>query len=339
MILRIQEPLVESIDSLDMEYSMEELHFEVMKEMVIANHRQYMNYDNQAIVTEAVSSIFDKMANYFKELIKKIKEFFAKVMMYINAYLQDLDKFCNQYKDQLNKLNPKFTFMGYKYTIDDNLPVMDEFNKIVSDFNSCLMDVKSLTEEEIKKQHIDFLKTENLNSLRGKVLGKGTPIQEDDFTVEVIKTFKGGRTDSEEIEIDSSYIGTIVSTSKSLVDHKNKCEKDKVALITLLNKTQAFFEKKVDVVYKDLNNKEFRVNTISTNDNKFSLGDTQNINHTDAVSKALNNLVKFKYDQVKNISTMINTVMVERLNSYKANIKQNSQILRQALFNKSEGGN
>lgn len=339
MILRIDEPVTLSMESLELEYSMEQLHFEVMKEMVIANHRQYMNFDNNAIVTESVTSVFEKMAKYFKELIKKIKEFFAKVMMYINAYLQELDKFCTTYKDQLLKLTPKFTFLGYKFTIDDNLPVMDEFQKIVTDYNVCLMDAKKLSVDEIKKQQLDYLKADNVNALRGKVLGKSSGVQEDDFNAEVLKTFRGGSIDTVEIEVDSTYISNIVSTAKNLVDQKKKCERDKVTLITLLNKTEAFFDKKVEVVYKDFSSTEISVSRISTSDNKLSVEDPEKIAYDETTTKALNTLVKFKYEQVKTISGMINTVMVERLNAYKANIKQNSQILRQALMHKSEGGN
>lgn len=338
MILRIDEPMTLTMESLEMNYSMEKLHFQVLKEMLIANHRQHMNYDNIDIAMEASVTVFNKMANYFKELIKKIKEFFSKVMMYVNAHLQDLDKFCNKYKDQLTKLNPKFSFNGYKFTIDDNLPVMDEFQKIVNDYNTCIMDVKSLSVEEIKKEQLEFLKSDNINALRGKVLGKNNPIQEDDFNEEVLKAFRGGSIDTEEIEINSSYISDIVSSSKSLVDHKNKCERDKAVLLTLLNKTEAFFDKKVEVIYKDLSTKQIQANRISIDDNKFS-SEAEKLNYSDESTKVLNALVKFKYEQVRTISGMINTVMVERLNAYKANIKQNGQILRQALMHKSEGGN
>lgn len=339
MVLKINEPMTLSMESLDMNYSMEKLHFEVMKEMVIANHRQYMNFGNTDIAIESSVSVFNKMGTYFKELIKKIKEFFSKVMMYVNAHLQDLDKFCKQYKDQLTKLNPKFTFDGYNFTIDDKLPVMDEFEKIVNDYNSCIMDVKSLSADEIKQQQVEFLKGENINALRGKVLGKNTPIQEDDFNEEVLKVFRGGSMDTQDIEVNSSYINNLVSSSKTLMEHKNKCEKDKALLLNLLNKTEAFFDKKVEVVYKDFSTKEIELNKISTNDKKFSTTDADNLKYDESSTKVLNALVKFKYEQVKVISGLINTVMVERLNAYKANIKQNGQILRQALMHKSEGGN
>lgn len=334
MILKIEDPTLFTMETSSMELSLMETQFEVIKEMVIGDYQTRLNYDVDSIAMESTVSVFQRMGEFFKKMIEKIKEFFSTIMLHINSYLQELDRFCATYKDQLNKLDPEFTFMGYKYTIEDKVPDMSLFEKVVNDYNSSLSDVKSLKKDDIVKEHSQFLTTNNLNALRSQILGSNKLIVEEDFRDEIIKSFRNDSEDAVELEINQSFIRDIVSTSKQLVGDKNKCIRDKDKLITLLNKTENFFSRKIELVYRDVKYTEIKMNRVSIDDNKFSLSDEMRMDENQ--KDVLNALIKYKYDQARLLSTMINTVMLEKVNAYKDHIKQNSQILRKALSSPSK---
>lgn len=300
-------------------------------ESVIYNTYLMETHADSDIIMESVGDIFHTIVEAIKRFIEHIKEFFKKILLYITSAWMDLGKLADEVKKVIHDKDIDFTIDGYKFTVvDKSGPNMEDFQQIVSEYNQDMDDITHLKESEIKPKLQDWLTETNLDKIRAHVLGASSPIEEDSFLEEVRKLYRNGEDKTEEIKVDKSMVDTIISGAKRLEKVKREAIKDRDTLITLLSKTEAFFNKTVPTMYKN-GQLSANIARVDVSDNKFKSTD----NYTEASGdriKLLTTYTSLKYRQVNKIASMINTVACERVNALKDQIKQERVILRRCLF-------
>lgn len=283
------------------------------------------------IVMESVSDVFKTIVTGIKKFIQAIKDFFKKVLLYITSAFQDLDKLAAEVDKVIKDKTIKFKIDGYKFTVvDKHGPNISEFQRIVSEYNNDITNLSELKEAEIKQTITDWLDETNLDKLRAEVLGVKDSIPEDEFLTEVRKFYRNDSDETSSIEVDNSYVRTIISGAKRLEDAKKASIKDRDSLISLLSRTEAFFDKTLQSFYQG-STRKVHADKISVDNNKLKT-EKNTVTATDEVSKIVSMYATFKSKQVNKIGAMINTVASEKVNALKDQIKQERVILRKCLF-------
>lgn len=290
------------------------------------------------IVMEGVTDVFKSIVNGIKKFIQAIKDFFKKILLYITSAYQDLDKVATEVEKVIKDKNINFKINGYKFTVvGKNAPNMDEFRRIVSEYNSDMDKVSELKKSEIKDVITEWLSDDNLNKLRAEVLGVSNSITEDDYNDEIRKYYRDGEDTTHEISVDNSYVRGIISNAKHLEDTKKSAIKDRDNLISLLSKTENFFDKTLQTYYKG-SQKKADVDKVNVDDDKFST-ETRTVNTSNSINEVITTYASYKSKQVNKIGSMINMVASERVNALKDQIKQERTILRKCLFGDTDNGN
>ena len=214
--------------------------------------------------------------------------------------------------------------------MDKKGPDMTEFRSIVDEYNTDMENIQKLKIDDVKKSITDWLAESNLDKLRGQVLGVNKIISDDDYLTTVREYFRNDDSETIKITVDNSYVRGIISHAKKLEDIKKESIKDRDNLITLLSKTEKFFDRTIATSYRGT---QARVNVdkINVDDNKFSREDRY-IKTTDDITRNVSSYATLKYKQVNKIASMINLVACERVNALKDQIKQERVILRRCLF-------
>lgn len=283
------------------------------------------------IVMESVSDMFKAIANGIKKFIEKVKAFFKKILLYVTSATEDLDKLAKEVEPVLKDKTIDYEFDGYTFTVVNKpAPDMKEFNRIVSEYNSDMAELTKLKEAEIKKQIFDWLEESHLDKLRGEILGSGGSIDESDYLDEIRKYYRNGETSTEKFKVTNSVVNQIISHSKKLEETKKSSMKDRDNLITLLTKTETFFNTALPTVFKGAQ-RQVNVAKLNTADNKFSKEDNYKT-ADDSVMKMLSTYASAKSKQVNKVASMINLVACERVNALKDQIAQERKILRSCLF-------
>lgn len=289
------------------------------------------------VVMESGGDIIASIINSIKKFIEKIKDFFKRILLYLKAAFGDLTEVSAQLKSRLNEMSKiSFTISGYKFTVLDRpAPNIDEFKKIVSSYNEDMKDIASLKMEDVKTEINEWLSDEHLEKLRGQVLGSNEMIADDEFTEEIRKYYRDGEDKPKDINVDKSMVNEIIGHAKRLEDTKKSAIKDRDNLITLLNKTEEFFNRTIYPVYRGTT-KLVDMSTINVDNNKFSKeSNTKTV--TDNQAKDISVYATLKSRQVNKIGAIITSVACERANALKDQIKQEKTILRKCLFEYKNG--
>ena len=286
---------------------------------------------SEDIVMESVSDMFKTIAEGFNKFIKKVKEFFKKILLYITSAYQDLDKVAAQVKDVIKDKDIDFTVNGFKFTVmDKSGPNTTEFRNIVNSYNEDMQDLSKLKESTINKEILEWLDENNLDKLRGQVLGTNDKISQDDFLDEVRSYYRNSELSTNTIKVTKNMVQDIINHAKKLEDVKKSSIKDRDTLIELLTKTESFFGRTIYSYYKG-STRQVNVNKISIDNDKFSKEDN-NVNVDDNLTKLITVYASYKAKQVNRIAGMINLVACERVNALRDQIKQEREILRKCLF-------
>lgn len=314
-------------------YDMNNLHYDIVKEDMTRLH--YFNITgNSEILMEGFSDILTKMGDYFKKLIEKIKAFFKKILMFIDSCFMDLDKFVKKYNKELDAIKDlKFDIQGNDFTLH-SAPDMSEFESIVASYNSEISDISKIKKDEISKEQQKYLEEDHLDKLRGEILGSNKAIAENDFQETVRKYYRDGELDTKTITITDTEFKTLIRNVPDMKKGKDDAENTRDKLLVLLDKTQKFFDTKASVVYKN-NVKTINTKRISTSDNEFKTNDDY-VSYSDSNVQKLEVFLKFKYNQVNKVASMINMVASERANAYKDQLKQARMIIKAAINYKPE---
>lgn len=326
MELSVCEVLYEDISLLADIYDLNKSNFNMVKEVMRAEHAYRMIGDPQ-ILEESFTDMLNKMGDFFKNMAEKIKEFFRKIFMFINAQFMEIDKFVKTYKKELDQVKGvNFTIMGYKFTLGDK-PDITPFKELVDSYNSSISDVKSLKKDEINSEETKMLSTENLDKIRGIVLGVNKNITEEDYSEVARKTYRNGETDTTEIEVDDSMFRATINSIDSLVKLKKDAEKYRDQLIFALHKAEQFFDKKASALYVD-NKKKINTSKLKMDeDNKLSKDDEVYNDYSDSSISVMNRFIRYKYNYTRTLASIINIATNEYCNAYKDNVKMARQII------------
>ena len=313
--------------------SLEKCHLDIVKENIRYNHMKTIPDTTPDILTEAFADIISKMGEFFKKMIISVKEFFRKFFMYINSLFMDIDKFVKKYRRELNAVEKvNFDIYTFNFTMHDE-PNLDELEKIVNGYNDDISNANKLKVEDIKAKQNDYLSVGHLRELRGNILGSGNPIDEDDFLDEVRKYYRNGEDKEETITIGLSEFRDAMNNATKDVKELKAAEKLRDNFIVQLDKAQKFFDQKAPVMYKD-NNPTINLKKTELKDNKFKTTD-EDVYISNGKSDAVNQMLRFRYSQTKEVASIINVIVRERANAYKDKVKASKEIITKALFNKN----
>ena len=286
------EPFMYDCEALSMLYGVQDSSLDIMKDYMRTTYLLESGADSD-IVMESIGDMVNTVVTGIKKFIEKIKEFFKKILLYITSASADLDKVATEVKKVIDGKDINFTISGYNFTVlSKSGPNTSEFYSIVSGYNDDIKDLTKLKVEDIRKETQEWFSEKNLNAMRGKVLGVNNGIPEEDFYEDVRKYYRNGADSTEDITIDKSYISSIIGHAKRLEDMKKESIKDRDKLISLLTKTENFFNRTVYPIYKD-SQTQINVANINVEDKKFSSTDNY-VATSDSLSKVISSYVSFK---------------------------------------------
>ena len=325
--------LYEDISLLADIYDLNAIHFNIVKEDLRVDHAYRMIGDSQIIV-EGMSDMLSKMGNFFKVMIDKIKEFFRKMFMFINSQFMEIDKFVKKYKKELDRVkNVKFTVQGYKFTLRDK-PDITPFKELVDGYNSSIADAKSLKDNDIKKEENEMLSNDNLDKIRGIVLGSNKRITEEDYVETVRKYYRGGEEDTIDIEVDDSLYRETLNSIDSLMKRKKEAEQYRDQLIIALGKAERFFDQKASVIFVD-GKKTVSTKKLKFDDESNKLSSDEDVYNdygsSNSAYNVMNHFIRYKYNYTRILASIINIATNEYCNAYKDNVKMARQIITGAL--------
>ena len=131
--LRIATESAEALHDIFIEgfYNQEQIELAAVHEGVSPKSPQY-----EALIEASVSSVFDKIKEFFKTLWEKVKAFFHGVKRYIDSIFLSGKEFVKKYDADIRKATNlrDFSYKMYKYTNFDNIPDVDvesEANEII----------------------------------------------------------------------------------------------------------------------------------------------------------------------------------------------------------------
>lgn len=310
---------------------LDDLYFNIIKEDIQAHHAYRMIGDSD-ILLESASSIASSIKKFFSKLIEKIKEFFRKAFMKVNAHFMDIDKFVTKYEKELDNIKDvNFNIVGYKFTLGDP-PSTEPFKRIVDTYNGDISKIKGIkNKNEIKKKSNEDLSDDNIRKIKLEVLGTGAKITDfDDYLVECRKHYRNGETDTTSIEVDTAMFRQTVSGVSELVKKKKEAEKLRDDVISLLRKTESFFEKKIATLYID-GNKKFDVKTLDISNNKLKTETKYEDFSSSTQEEILDAYMGYKAKYLKQVSSIITIAMTEYVNAYKDQVKLSREIIIKSL--------
>lgn len=323
------EVMYEDISLLADIYDLNKLNFNIVKESMRAEHAYRMIGDPD-ILTEGFADILSKMGEFFKNMVKHIKEFFRKIFMFIDSQFMEIDKFTKKYKKELDKVKGiKFTIQGYKFTLHDK-PDITPFKELVDTYNASIADAKSLKMNDIKLEESEKLSNDNLEKIRGIVLGNNKRFKEDDFSEEVRKYYRDGNDETIEIEVNDSLFRQTINSVEDLVKRKKDAEKYRDQLIFSLTKAEQFFDKKASAIFVN-DQKKVVTNKLNYDNDNNSVSRGEDVytdyGSSDSTINTLNRFIKYKYNYTRTLAGIINIVTNEYCNAYKDNVKMARQII------------
>ena len=326
--------LFEDINILSDIYCLESTSTCIEETYVKANH-MYLKTGDVEYLTESLSDITSMIVNAIRKCIAKIKEFFNKILAYINSYLGDYDTFVEKNKKVFDNIdNVDFTISGFNFSISDYSETdMSEFDKVVDSYNEFISDLSNLDNGENKNKLVmelhEFMNEDNLDNLRGKILGIDKPIEEENFLSTVRETFRSGDTTPIDIHVNKKYIDILIANAKSLVKQKNTAIKERDEILKLLKQTETFFARKVSAI-----NNSVDIKAIEKNENKFGTNKVNTLSTNNRTGLNIyQQLINLKYNQVNKIYGITSIVVTEKVNALKDQIKQETLILKRSLTN------
>lgn len=323
-----------SIACLEMLTVAEDEYFSIQKEHMQATHLS-MIHENLQILQEGIGDFFNSVINFFKNLLEKFKAFMKKAFMFLNAYIGDFDNFLNKYKEELLKLNPDFSYKGFKYTTTRELK-LHSIETLINEFNDDLHNLKELKIGDIIEMRKRFNEPTNLNKIRGSIIGASS-IDEDRFDEECFKYFRSGEYDAIDLDIKkndiSSYIAEYPGVKKSLKTASENRDKT----ITMVESIKKFFEKGASVSYNG------KSKSITTYDAVKNVKGTRVVDGTKGTSayssdelRKVNAFYNFKFQQSKIIGNLAINASCDKVNAIKEQLKQTKAIIRQGMSSKNK---
>ena len=203
------------------------------------------------------------MGEWFRKLITALQEFFKKITMFISSYTTDIDKFCKKYKKELSSKKVNFSVQGYEFNLD-TAPDLSELRKIVDSYNDGVSNIEKMNKNDIKMEQTKYLSEDNVDKIRGQVLGRTSSLSDDVFAKEVRKFYHGGEIDTISVNVDDSLFKKVVNEAPKLSASKKDAEKLRDDVIALLSRAEKFFGRNLESVYVGASNeRQYKVSNLN----------------------------------------------------------------------------
>lgn len=277
--------------------------------------------DSMDIVQESTGDFLDKIVDFFKRLLSKIKEWFGKIFLLIQTLIGNTGKMLEQNKGAFLKKQASFDIEGYEYSIKDGVPKMEPVDKIISEYNREISKVKEITSQEINERRDAF--KGSIHKLRGEILTSGESIEGGELRERSDQFFRKGNDTTSTITVDNAYIQMIASNYSTTKKNYNESVKQKRQLEVQLESLKKFFENGArQVKYDSQGDKVITTSTIErkgsqvtrTGDGTSQLATTKTLNH-------LNTYFNFKYEEAKEVSSIVITVLESKVRALKEQLK------------------
>lgn len=295
-----------------------------MTQAVIENARyMYLGEREDAVevVQESTSDFLHSAAEFFKRLIAKVKEWFGKIFLLIQTLIGNTGKMLEQNKDTFLKKKVRFDINGFEYSIKDGAPKMEPVDKLISEYNRDMSKIKEITPQSIGEQREAF--KGSIHKLRGEILTSGESIDGGELKESADAFFRKGDTDSSTITIDNAYMQRIASNYTGVKKNYDESVKQKRQLEVQLESLKKFFENGARQVKYDSQGE--KVITTSNIERKGSYvartGDETQHVATTSTLKHLNTYFNFRYEQSKEMSSIILTVLESKVRALKEQLK------------------
>jgi hypothetical protein len=300
-------------------------------------YRKISESTTEGMVLESFSDFFTSVKNIIDKFLKFIKSLFERFLTTLNS-LVNSDKYLNKHKKDLDnfKSTDNFTMKGYKYTFQDNIPSPStglEFSKELLSGLYASSDKGYLTVEDVKTAIANLNLDAEYDAFRATVIGRdGETISVSDFSEELFRVFRNDELDTEDIEVDASYVRQAkarffdYSKTKSAVERQRKAVEDN---------------------YKKLEKQVKEISTVNGNLNPSAfierLPDSTGANQVDSKSITTSGFlsaefmtqvdiyVKSKVDQIQEYSNIHALAYSAKLDAIKESYKQDKATLYTAL--------
>jgi hypothetical protein len=327
----------ESLDDADMRSTMvrilcdiDNMNYGILKESYSMLYNYSMSNDYEYLL-ESSENIFTRMANAFKEMIRKLVEFVKNAFKLLASYVGDFDKFIDKYKKELGELNPSFDIMGYEYTFNSNSPNISPLKNLVTEYNSELSNINNMSLQDVADLRNNFENANMKDRLRSKVLGTSNSIMEEDYLDEVKKIYRNGNTEESNIHVNKSVLTKTITDYKSLKDMKRVLINESAKIQDAFASLESFFTRGV-YIYKNAEGEKIRTSNINYTSNKISYDNTS-IKYDTGMLKKINMFYNIKFEQSRFLSNIIMTCYFEKINAVKEALKQSRIIVRKSMFN------
>lgn len=315
-----------------------------MNQAVIENVRHmYLGEreDCVEIIQESASDFLNNMVEFFKRLLAKIKEWFGKIFLLIQTLIGNTGKILEQNKDTFLKKNARFDMLGFEYSIKDGVPKMEPLDKMISEYNKEISKIKDISMKDINERRDDF--KGSIHKLRGEILTTNGSIEGGELRETADAFFRKGETDSSTITIDNAYIQKIASEYSGIKKTYTDCVKEKRQLEVQLESLKKFFENGARQVKYDSNGeKVIKTSGIERKDTHVArTGDETNHIATTSTLKLLNSYYNFRYEQSKEMSSIILTILESKVRALKEQLKFYDTCVRKWITvpnNSQQGG-
>lgn len=322
-VVATQESLMESFSDTELSdfLLLEEA---VMSQVVIENARYvYLGEREDAveIIQESASDFLHSAAEFFKRLIAKVKEWFGKIFLLIQTLIGNTGKILEQNKDAFLKKKARFDILGFEYSIKDGAPKMEPVDKLISEYNRDISKIKEITPQEISEQRYAF--KGSIHKLRGEILTSGESIDGGYLRETADAFFRKGDSDSSTITVDNAYIQRIATDYSGIKKNYEESLKQKRQLEVQLESLKKFFENGARQVKYDSQGE--KVITTSNIERKGShvtrTGDETQHVATTSTLKHLNMYFNFRYEQSKEMSSIVLTVLESKVRALREQLK------------------
>ena len=288
---------------------------------------------NPEILTEGFKDFVNNIKELLQKFINYIKTAIGKFFVYISSLSRDFKKFMDTHKDEILKKDISFKYEGFNYTIDDDVPNIDPIQDLIKKYNSTINDIKTKRVHEIRDEEVKFFS--KLPELRANVLKvkkldwNVSVVQDYEFNDICVKRFRGGFSEPITLTIDKSYIQKIVKEYSLLEKNLSATKKSYETVLAQLNNLKSFFEKRVIRLYDE---SEMKIKVQPLSNTSYTPENGDYLDYDTDVYETLNAFMDFSFKQVKVLGSLITTTFYEKINAINDNLKQYTEIFKQAAI-------
>lgn len=237
-----------------------------------------------SILENKSSEVFIKVIKIINIIIDKIIKFILEIGKKINKELNNNidDSAILKNKKLLQDFNKSFTIRDFNYSISNAIPNIDHLdvlrNHIFIANNATIENIDSLCRSQSNNNSEG-----SLNNIRGKILNS-KPIVSSNFSTELFKVFRSGKSEPDEVKINSS---NIMNYYKIIEDHSKISVNISAEERNIINK--------ISKIKFAINENVYDSGITS---NKFELLYNEILTEVDNITRLYTIVLSYKYDSI-----------------------------------------